>query len=167
MRTPILILLTGLALGAAACATVEPAPVAPPPTVAAPAPIENHDWFFEIEEGHAGLAYGLDESDDVWLSLSCRHGSSRLELIRPVGNDHPLTISVESGGETETYRATSEPSELHDGVYLTAAASARDPVFQRFRQTGWMTVLGPEHRDAMVPQPASAAHIEQFFAFCG
>ncbi len=166
MRIPVLIVLTGLALGATACATIE-TPVDPPPVSSAPAPIENHDWFFQTEDGDAGLAYGLDESDDIWLSLSCRQGSGRLELVRPVGADHPLTISVESGGDTETYPATSEPSELHDGVYLTAQAPARDPVFQRFRRTGWMAVLGPDYRGVMVPQPASTPNIERFFAFCG
>lgn len=164
MRAPVLIILTGLTLGAAACATVEPRPS---PVASAPPPIEYHDWFFGTEEGLAGLSYGLDESDDVWLSLTCRPGSGRLELTRPVDTGHPLTISVESGGETGTYRATSEPSELHDGVFLVAEASASDPVFRRFRQTGWMIVQGPGYRDAMVPQPGSAPHIERFFTFCG
>lgn len=167
MRAPILIVLTGLALGAAACATVETPDVSSPPTAAAPGPIENHDWFFESDGGEAGLAYGLDESDDVWLDLSCRQGSGRLELVRPAATGHPESISVESGGETASYPATSEPSELHEGVFLVGEASTRDSVFQRFRQTGWMILTGPGYRDAMVPHPASAPNIERFFAFCG
>lgn len=170
MRAPILFVLTGLAFGAAACATVETPATAPPGSpeiVSAPAPIVNHDWFFGVDQGEAGLAYGLDESDDIWLSLTCRQGSGRLELLRPVGAEHPPLISLESGGETGTYPATSEPSELHEGVFLVAQAAAGDPVFRRFRQTGWLIVLGPDYRDAMVPHPASSPNIERFFAFCG
>lgn len=166
MRVPVLFVLTSLALGASACATVERTP-ASVTVAAAPDPIENHDWYFGSDEGQAGLSYGLDESDDVWLSLSCHQGSGRLELSRPVDSGHPLEISVASGGETATYPAVSEPSELHDGVFLIAAANTRDPVFQHFRQTGWMTVQGPGYRDAMVPHPASRPNIERFFSFCG
>ena len=118
MRAPVLIALTVVAQTAAACATVEPV-AAPPAVVSAPPPTENHDWFLGIEEDQAGLDYGLEESDDIWLSLSCRRSSGRLELSRPVGVGHPPTITVESGGLIGTYSATSESSELHDGVFLT------------------------------------------------
>ncbi|MGV8928360.1 MAG: hypothetical protein ACOH1E_01285 [Brevundimonas sp.] len=167
MRAPVLILLTGLTLGATACATVEPDPASVSVAAAAPDPIDNHDWFFASEDNEAGLTYGLDESDDVWLGLSCHRGSGRLQLSRPVDSRHPLTLSLESGGETGQYPATTEPSELHDGVFLIAEAGARDPVFRQFRQTGWMVILGPDDRDAMVPHAASAPDIERFFAFCG
>ena len=56
MRIPALIVLTGLALGAAACGTIEPALPAATPIASAPGPIENHDWFFESEGGEAGLS---------------------------------------------------------------------------------------------------------------
>lgn len=167
MRAAALLMLTGLALGAAACASVEPPPATTPSIPPAPAPIENHDWFFDNDEDQAGLSYGLDESDDVWLSLHCRQDSARLELSRPVGAGHPMAISVESGGEAATYPARSEPSELHDGVFLIADAGTRDPVFQQFRRTGWMIVLGPDARDPMVPHPETETSIERFFAFCG
>ena len=166
MRLRVLIVLSGLALSAGACAIVEPVP-APALIVSAPAPIEDHDWFFSTDGDQAGLSYGLNESDDVWLSLGCRRGSGRLDLIRPVEAGHPLTISVESGGEAGVYPATPEPSELHDGVFLVAQARARDPVFQQFRQTGWMVVLGSNDRNTMVPYPGSEPNIERFFAFCG
>lgn len=167
MRAPVLILLTGLVLGATACATVEPGPASLSGVAATPDPIANHNWFFASEDNEAGLTYGLDESDDVWLGLSCHRGSGRLQLSRPVENRHPLMLSLESGGETGQYPARTEPSELHDGVFLIAGAGTGDPVFRQFRQTGWMVILGPDYRDALVPHPASAPDIERFFAFCG
>ncbi len=167
MRAPILIVLSGLVLGTAACATDVPAPAPSPPILSPPAPIENHDWFFGTEDGQAGLTYGRDESDDIWLGLSCRRGSGRLELSRPVDDRHPLTLTVESGGESARYPATSEPSELHEGVFLIAEAGTGDPVFRQFRQTGWMSVIEPNGRHAMVPHPATEPDIGRFFAFCG
>lgn len=169
MRAPTLFVVTSLVLGAAACASVERGPPVPTPPVivSAPAPIENHDWFFGDEDDEAGLSYGLDESDDVWLTLSCHRGSGRLELSRPVGAGHPAEIFVESGDRAATYPAVAETSELHEGQLLIAEAGAGDPVFQQFRQTGWMIVQGPDYRDALVPQPESGSRIERFFAFCG
>jgi hypothetical protein len=166
MRLPALLMLSGLTLGAAACATVEPTAPAGPP-LAAPAPIAGYDWIYHADGDEAGLAFGVDESDDVWLALSCNRGSGRIELIQPVGEAHPRVISVESGGDTETYPATAEPSELHEGVFLTAEGRASDPVFLRFRRVEWLAVYGPDYRHVMAPHPQSTAGIERFFAFCG
>ena len=171
MRMRALVVLSALAVSAAACATVEPAAPAPEPPAAAeggaPSPIAGHDWFFNSDGDEAALAYGLDESDDVWLGISCRRGGGRLQFQRPAAHDDPKVIALESGGETETYPARSEPSELHEGVFLISEASASDPVFQRFRRTGWLAVYGDGERSPMVPHPGSVDRIERFFAFCG
>ncbi|HYC66775.1 hypothetical protein [Brevundimonas sp.] len=170
MRAPALLVLSGLALGAAACAGVEPAPPAASPLSApatAPAPIENYDWLFFEEGDEASLGFGLDESDDVWLDLDCRRGSGRLVLVAPAGPDAPRLVRLEAGGERAAYRAEVEASELHEGVFLIADAPTADPVFQRFRALGWMTIEQEGEAHAMVPHPGSAARIERFFAFCG
>ena len=80
MRAPVLIVLSGLLLGASACATVEtPAELAPAVVSSgAPAPVADHDWFYHRDGEEARLAYGLAESDDLRLGLDCRQGSGRL-----------------------------------------------------------------------------------------
>ncbi|MDQ3124453.1 MAG: hypothetical protein M3Q74_02470 [Pseudomonadota bacterium] len=169
MRGPALIVLSGLALGAAACATVEP-PVEPTPAVAstgAPAPVANHDWFYHRDGEQARLVYGLAESDDLRLGLDCNEGSGRLALSAVGGPEAKPEIHVESGGETERFAAQAEPSELHDGVFLTAEAAADAPVFQRFRRIGWIALWQGGERQAYAPHPESAPNIERFFAFCG
>jgi hypothetical protein len=88
MRAARLTILTGLALAAAACATVE-TPPAPPPAVASsgpPAPIADHDWFYNRDGGQARLVYGLAESDDLRLGLDCSEGAGRVALSA-VGGD--------------------------------------------------------------------------------
>ena len=54
MRARILIVLTGLSLGAAACATVEAPTTTPPEAVSsAPAPVDGYDWFYHLDDGEA------------------------------------------------------------------------------------------------------------------
>lgn len=168
MRVPVLLALAGLAMSAAACATVAPSPAsdAPAPS-SSPMPVENYDWFFSTDADHAALAYGLADSVDVWLGLTCQRGAGRIDMHRPVEVGHPSSISLESGGDTETYPATAESSGLHDGPILMAEAPTADPVFQRFRRVGWLAVYGADYRLTLVPHPASAPGVERFFAFCG
>ncbi|GLS00451.1 hypothetical protein GCM10007859_04570 [Brevundimonas denitrificans] len=169
MRAPVLIILTGLALGAAACATVE-TPAEPGPAVvssSAPAPVAGHDWFYHRDGQEARLVYGLAESDDLRLGLDCHEGSGRLALSAVGGPDARPEIHLEAGGETERFAARSEPSELHEGVFLTAEAAADAPVFQRFRRLGWLALWLDGERQAYAPHPESAPNIERFFAFCG
>lgn len=170
MRLRALILLSGLACSAGACATVEaPAPDAGPTLAggSAPAPVEGYDWFFNADGDEARLAYGLAESDDLKLGLECGRGSGRVALNAIAGKGAAREIHLESGGETRRFAAESEPSQLHDGVFLTAAAGTAEPVFQRFRRLGWVAQWRGSEREAYAPQPASSANIERFFAFCG
>lgn len=165
MRVLALFALTGLALAAAACATVEPTP--PSSVAVAPTPVEGYDWFFHQDAAAARLAYGLEASDDLRLGLDCERASGRLSLSASGPKGAELEIQVESGGETERFAARSESSELHDGVFLTAEADTDAPVFQRFRRLGWLAIWQDGARQAYAPHPRSAPNIEKFFAFCG
>lgn len=172
MRMRALFVLSALTVGAAGCATVDaPAPaVSPPPPAApgpAPLPVEGYDWFYSTDEDAARLAYGLAESDDLKLGLDCRRGTGRLEMVAIAEKGAAPEVYVESGGETERFPASSEPSQLHDGVFLTAEASTAEPVFQRFRRVGWMAQWRDGEREAYAPQPGSKSNVERFFAFCG
>ncbi len=169
MRTPVLIISTGLALGATACASVE-SPFEPAPVVASagtPAPVAGHDWFYHRDGANARLVYGLAESDDLRLGLDCSQGSGRLALSAVGGPDAKPEIHVEAGGETERFPAQVEPSQLHEGVFLTAETDADAPVFQRFRRIGWLALWQDGERQAYAPHPESTPNIERFFGFCG
>lgn len=133
----------------------------------APAPVAGYDWHFNADSEEASLSYGMAETDDVPLDLSCQPGSGALQILQTVSEDHPRVIALESGGDTETYPAKAEPSALHDGLDLTAAARTADPVFLRFRKLGWLATYGPDYRTPLVAQPGSDQQIERFFALCG
>lgn len=168
MRAVTLLALTGLTLAATACATVETPAGSPAASASgAPAAVEGLDWFYHRDGDEARLVYGLAESDDLRLGLDCSRSSGRLSLSASGGPDAPAEILLEAGGETGRFPAQSEPSQLHDGVFLSAQATADAPVFRRFRQVGWVALWQGGERHAYAPHPESAPDIERFFAFCG
>lgn len=164
MRLPALLVLSAIALGAAACATAPVGSPAPVETASSsPAPLENHDWFLNGSDDEPTLLYGFEDSDDIWIVLSCER-PGKLTLLQPAVEPHPILI--ESGGETETYPAEPRPSELHD-ILLSASAEASDPVFQRFRRVNWLAVHGEAGRVVMAAHPGSESRIADFFRACG
>lgn len=167
LRRAALLGAVGLALSACAGFGREAAPVALPVAASAPQPIAGYDWFFNPSPEEASLTYGVADSDDVALDLSCRPGQARLTLLQPAPAGQPAKITVESGGDTETYPAAAEPSPTHDGAFLTAQAPMSDPVFQRFRRLGWLAVIEGDRRLMMASHPGSLSRVEAFFAACG
>jgi len=148
----------------AGCATVDSAPDASASS-GTPSPVAGYDWLLSEDGAEVRLAYGQAASDDVELALSCVPASGRLTLSRPAP-DGIRDIHLESGGETERFPATSEPSGIHDGAFLTAATTTDQPVFQRFRSVGWLAVLQADDRTPLVAQPGTAPTIARFFQLC-
>jgi hypothetical protein len=167
MRSRTILALAVLALTASACATAAPDAPSAHVSSGSPAPVEGYDWFFHAEEDAARLAYGLAESDDLRLGLDCVRASGRLSLSGMAHDAAKPEFYIESGGETERFPAEAEPSQVTDGVFLSAEAPADAPVFLRFRRLGWLAMWQDGARQAYAPHPASAPNIERFFAFCG
>lgn len=163
---------TALALIAAACAT--PAPVAPEPSPPAatlapappPAPIPDYDWIAHIEADGATLAYGLAESDDVPLMMSCRSGSGRVDISRPAETARPQLV-LSSGESILSLHVQAEPSELHEGVFLTGDVRTADPALQTFRRVGWISVYEAGRWHGLAAHPASREGVHRFFSACG
>ena len=156
----------GLVALTSACASVDvPEPVA---TVAAsaPAPLAGYDWHYTPDGDTARLAYGVAESDDLRLGLDCAAGSGKIDLT-VLAHAGEREIHLESGGETERFRAEGEPSEIHDGDILSASARTNEPVMQRFRRVGWIAQWVNGEREVYAAHPGSEAGVERFFAICG
>ena len=154
------------AAGLAACSTTSaPAPVAT--LSSAPAPVEGYDWFLMQDGAGSQLVYGLDQSDEVKLSLACDGGDGTVEVSAPGRpGDHP-EILLESGGDTVRLTAHVEPMGLTDEDWLTASSRASEPVFQRFRSLGWMAHWQGRERQTYAAHPGSQDRIGRFFARCG
>ncbi len=167
--------LTGLGAAAAliaACAssavdTGELAPVVQSAAEAgAPAPMPGLDWTYMVDDDEAKLAYGAPNTDDLRLGLECVRGSGQVTITRNALAGEPARFQLESGGETETVAAVAEETPV-EGQFLMAELDVKHPVFQRFRQTGWIAQWLGDRRQMMTPQPASRPKIEAFFAHCG
>lgn len=164
-RIPAILAMAAATAVLAACSTTAPAP-AITASSGAPLPVAGLDWHLTVDEPEAKLAFGIEESDELKLGLTCEKGSGRLEInaMRPTGTRE---LHLESGGETERFAARAEPSGLHEGVFLSAQARTSHPVFQRFRKVGWLADLQGDRRETYAPHAASAPQIDQFFVFCG
>lgn len=158
----------GLTLALAACNTTgQPGMGLSAASSGSPAPVQGYDWFLHQDGDAARLAYGMEASDDLKVGLDCLKNSGRLALSALAPTGAAAEIHLESGGETERFPAEAEASEVNDGLFLTAEAKAGEPVFQRFRRTGWLALWEGETRHAYAPHPGSGERVERFFAFCG
>ena len=133
----------------------------------APAPIAGYDWFLHQDGQAARLVFGLEESDDLKLALDCERGQGRLALSALAPKGAKPELHLEAGGETERFSAVAEPSQLDDGLFLSAAAETRHPVFKRFGQLGWMALWRGDQRQMMAGHPGADERVRRFLAFCG
>jgi hypothetical protein len=159
--------LTAAAFASAAALSACAPAVAPMATSAAPLPVAGYDWFLNDDPDEPRLSYGMAQSDDVPLSLMCAPGSGKigLSLATDRAPQRP-SLTVESGGDTETFPAQVEPSDMHDGLYLVATAPASHPVFQRFDRLGWLAVWNDDQRAVMAAQPGSESRAARFLEQC-
>lgn len=164
MRVQALALIAGAAL--AACSTV---PTGDPPdglTSNGPAAVNGLDWHLTEDANETKLAYGRANSGDFGFALTCAPGSSRLSLFQ-AAEAGATVISLESGGDTEQFPAVSEPAGIQEGDVLVAVSPSKVPVFQRFRQLGWLATWQGHNREVLAAHPATRSTIERFFAVCG
>lgn len=163
MRHVIPILLA--AASVAACATV---PVTPGPAdspAEAPAPVAGLDWFLTDDPSETRLAYGMANSGDFRMALTCLPGSGRLGLIQ-ASETGQAEMVLESGGDIERLVATVEPAGVLDGDILLAETTTSAPALLRFRALGWLAIRQGETREILAAHPTSRPSIEQFFVLC-
>ena len=141
-----------LAAALAGCATYDPAR-------------DTRGWFFN-RDGEVKLAYGTPQSDDVPLMLSCQPGTGRVFLsqggLRPGDG-----ITLTSGSGRSTFYGMTEPDQLNGGLFVTAEASALNPVLTAFRDTGRITLDENGRPARLYATPAEHQQIRQFFSTCG
>jgi hypothetical protein len=164
MTRPVLSVAVAGLVTLGACATLPDTPG--DATSGAPAPVPGLDWRLTEDSDAVKLAFGSEASDDLELAFECAAGAGRLSIMA-AGVEGERDLHLESGGDTERYRAEVEPLGVRAGVFLTAPAAAKDPVLQRFRTLGWIARWREETRETYTVHPAAAPQIDRFFAVCG
>ena len=118
----------------ASCASPQPAPPAEP----------GMRWSLnEVTGEGVKLTFGVPNTDDVPVMLVCQRGSNRVRLSIS-GPDQVIVnpfIVIRSGSATSRIAATQmEDTEGGLGARFEAVTSARDPVLEKFGESGRLRI---------------------------
>lgn len=126
------------------------------PEAAMPAPM---GWHLSHEGAMAKLAYGVANSDQLALMMTCEPGEAQAIVY---GDVHPVSprlvkASIES--------AAIDP--LGGGLADEARIPLRAPALQKLAQSGKLTVEGDAGHFELTADDKEQRLVEQFFAYCG
>lgn len=118
-------------------------------------------WFGAVDKAEAFLTYGIPDSDEVQLSLSCTRKTGQIRAFFPVEHrlavslrggtvwvdevgrpaPWPVSVTVASGDQSTTVRGQADADELGGGSSVTVELSERAPVMQAFAKTGQLRLI--------------------------
>ena len=142
----------------AACAT--PARVSTSMADAgAPAPTPNYDWFLNQEARENTLAYGVENSDQLALMVTCSPGDAAAVVYGDVQPDTPRLIAASHGP------APLDP--MSGGDATEARLSLQDASLTGLASRGAMRVQGDSGRFVLKAGPDERRMIAGFLSYCG
>lgn len=120
-----------------------------------PAPM---GWHLSHEGSLAKLAYGVENSDQLALMMTCERGQTQAVVYGDVQPASPRVIkaSMESAIDPLSGDLSSE-----------ARISVRDPALQQLIRNGKLAVEADAGRFELSATPAERRLIGDFFAYCG
>jgi hypothetical protein len=115
-------------------------------------------WAVSAGAGEAKLAFGVPESEQVRLMMTCRPHSGEV-LITVVGlRGDPAAFELHSGETWARYAGAGAEDEETEGAFdIEVKAAVTDPVLSRLADTGKLTVVFPTRR-IVLPNAFSQAH---------
>ncbi|WP_420471470.1 hypothetical protein [Brevundimonas sp. FT23042] len=116
-------------------------------------------WHLSQEGAMAKLAYGVENSDQLALMMTCEPGDRRLALYGDVLPASPRLIQASS--------RESAIDPLSGDLSDEAAVSLRDPTLREMARTGRLTVEGEAGQFQLTANAQERVLIERFFAYCG
>lgn len=153
-------------------------------------------WTFHDDERGASLVYGVPDSDDMRLGLSCERGSGRLTVTFPVerrlavgfGEDGeafdalgrpqpwPAEVGIEAGDAGQAFDGGLRDYELNEGSMAEAEAPTADVRAILTSAGAARTALSfyvasqdlaePLH-ETVTPPPVPEADLDALLAVCG
>jgi hypothetical protein len=120
-----------------------------------PAPM---GWHLSHEGSLAKLAYGIENSDQLALLMTCERGQTQAVVY---GDVQPASARV--------IRASMESAidPLSGDLASEARISVRDPALQQLIRNGKLAVEADAGRFELPANPAERRLIGEFFAYCG
>ncbi|RZJ27703.1 MAG: hypothetical protein EON85_10640 [Brevundimonas sp.] len=116
-------------------------------------------WHLSNEGAMAKLAYGVENSDQLALMMTCEPGRAQAVIYGDVQPASPRLTRASMG------EAAIDP--LGGGLEDEASISLRDPTMRTMARTGRLTVEGEAGRFQLAATPAERVLIDRFFAYCG
>ena len=129
--------------------------VAETPVEAAPA-MPAMDWHFHTEGDTAKLAYGVANSDQLVLMLTCTPGEDKVSTLG----------SVRAEADTATGQ-TSYTDPMTGGILHESEIDKHDVALADLAATGKMTVVSDQGEIAIGSDKADQEAVKAFLASCG
>jgi len=122
-----------------------------------PSAMPGMAWSLNHVEGEgAKLAFGLPQSDNVLLMMSCEPNSGEVLVSANAPTRVRPVLELASGGIKARYMGAIGPA-LGEGTVIEAQAQAADPVFASFAKSGDLALTIDGQRTA-VPGDRAKAH---------
>lgn len=115
-------------------------------------------WHLSREEGMAKLAYGVENSDQLALMMTCEPGRPLATLYGDVQPASPRLIHAS---------ASTAIDPLSGGLADEARISVRDPALRDLARKGTLAVEGDAGTFELTATPKERRLIGEFFAYCG
>jgi hypothetical protein len=125
---------------------------------AAPA-VEGMGWHLSHEGSMAKLAYGMPNSDQLALMMTCEPGRAQAMVYGEVQPASPRLVHASTG--------PTEIDPLGGGLLDEARISTRDPALRRLQRTGALAVDGEAGRFELTATREERRLIDAFFDWCG
>lgn len=116
-------------------------------------------WHLSHEGQMAKLAYGVANSDQLALMMTCERGQTQAVVY---GDVHPASPRLIKAATTT---ATIDP--LSGGLADEARISMQDPAMQQLARLGKLSVDGEAGRFELTAKSEERRLIGDFFAYCG
>jgi len=130
------------------------APVRAPAATPVMAPVM--DWYFHTEGDTAKLAYGVANSDQLVLMLTCKPGDAKVSTLG----------TVRAMAETATAYSTME-DPMSGGVLHESEIDRRDAALADLAATGAIQAISAQGQMAVGSDAADKTAVKEFFAYCG
>ena len=115
-------------------------------------------WHLSHEGSLAKLAYGVENSDQLALMMTCELGQAQATVYGDVQPASPRLIKA-------SMSATIDP--LSGGLADETRISVRDPAMQQLARSGKLAVEAEAGQFELSATPAERRLIGEFFAYCG
>lgn len=116
-------------------------------------------WHLSQEGAMAKLAYGVENSDQLALMMTCEPGRAQAVVYGDVQPAGPRLA------QASLKEVAIDP--LDGGLADETLISLRDPQMQDLARKGRITVEGDAGRFQLTAKASERALIDRFFAYCG